>query len=247
MTSWVHVETGHVPGEKTTLHLMRQGEAYAIKVGGQDLMRDQHCESERALATLVAARLQDRPQARVLIGGLGMGFTLRAALDAFGPEAEIVVAELVPAVVAWARGPLAHLFAGSLDEARVALHEADVNRLIQSGPATFDAILLDVDNGPEGMVSRENDRLYDSWGLKRAHYALRPGGVLGVWSGRPDRKFKARLARSGFNVEEVRVPSRQTGEGPRNVLWLATRTGPPVVQPLPAAAGTRPDGTGSAA
>ena len=231
MTPWVHVDTGLVPGEKTTLRLMRQGDAFAITVGNQDLMRDRHCESERALATLVAARLRDRPKARVLIGGLCMGFTLRAALDAFGPDAEIVVAELVPAVVAWARGPLAHLFAGSLDDPRLALHEADVNRLIQSGPAMFDAILLDVDNGPEGMVRGENNHLYDAWGLKRAHYALRPGGVLGVWSGRPDRKFKARLARSGFSVEEVRVRSRASGDGPRNVLWIATRTGPPVSPP----------------
>ena len=121
----------------------------------------------------------------------------------------MVVAELVPAVIAWARGPLAHVFAGCLDDPRVDLQEADVNRLIQAGPERYDAILLDVDNGPEGLMRRSNDRLYDAWGLKRARWALRPGGILGVWSGAPDRKFKSRMQRSGFAVDE---PLESLGE-----------------------------------
>jgi spermidine synthase len=152
-----------------------------------------------------------------------MGFTLRAALDALGPEASVVVAELVPAVTAWARGPLSTLFAGSLDDPRVELRVEDVSRSIQLGPTQYDAILLDVDNGPEGLTRRANDRLYDIWGLKRARYALRPNGILAVWSGGPDRKFKARLQRSGFNVEEVRVHAHGSS-GRRHVLWLATRS-----------------------
>ncbi|TXM98693.1 hypothetical protein FV222_14080 [Methylobacterium sp. WL103] len=231
MIPWENLDTASIPGDGGTLRLRRRGTEFSIMLGQNELMNSRLSGSEEALATLACGRIASRKAPQVLIGGLGMGFTLRAALDAFGPEAEIVVAELVPAVVAWARGPLAHLFASSLDDPRLALHEADVNRLIQSGPAMFDAILLDVDNGPEGMVRGENNRLYDAWGLKRAHYALRPGGVLGVWSGRPDRKFKARLARSGFSVEEVRVRSRASGDGPRNVLWIATRTGPPVSPP----------------
>ena len=150
-----------------------------------------------------------------------MGFTLRAALAGLGPDAEIVVAELVPAVAAWARGPLAGVFAGCLDDPRVDLRETDVNRLVQSGPEAWDAILLDVDNGPEGLMRRSNDRLYDAWGLKRAQWALRPGGVLGVWSGSPARKFKARLQHLGFAVEEIRIPASGTS-GPRHVVWLAT-------------------------
>jgi predicted membrane-bound spermidine synthase len=136
----------------------------------------------------------------------------------------VVVAELVPAVVAWARGPLAHVFAGCLDDPRVDLQEADVNRLIQAGPERYDAILLDVDNGPEGLMRKANDRLYDNWGLKRARWALRPGGILGVWSGAPDRKFKSRLQRSGFAVDEQRVHASGRGSGPKHVVWLGTRT-----------------------
>jgi spermidine synthase len=151
-----------------------------------------------------------------------MGFTLRGALDELGEEASVVVAELVPAVVAWARGPLSSLFAGCLDDPRVELRIEDVHRTIQSGPARFDAILLDVDNGAEGLTQRANDRLYDIWGLRRARFALRPGGILGVWSGGPNRRFKARLKRAGFDVEEVRVRANGGSSGPRHVLWFAT-------------------------
>ncbi|KAB1073982.1 spermidine synthase [Methylobacterium planeticum] len=222
---WVHLETGSVPGESVALRLMQRGDEFSIVVGTAELMNNRERESERALATLACARLGDRPRARILIGGLGMGFTLRAALEELGPEARVVVAELVPAVTAWARGPLAPLFAGCLEDPRVELVETDVNRLIQSGPAQYDAILLDVDNGPEGMMRRENDRLYDAWGLKRARYALRLGGILGVWAGRPDRRFKARLRRFGFAVDEVRVRANGGTSGPRHVLWIATRGG----------------------
>lgn len=223
MIPWVHLDTGAVPGESVPLRLMQRGDEFSIMVGTTELMNNRLRGSEEALATIACSRLRDRPRAAVLIGGLGMGFTLRAALKELGPEARVVVAELVPAVASWARGPLAHLFAGCLDDPRVELVEADVNRLIQSGPGRYDAILLDVDNGPEGMVRRENDRLYDAWGLKRAHYALRPGGILGVWSGGPDRKFKARLQQTGFAVDEIRVRASGGSSGRRHVLWLAER------------------------
>ena len=219
-SGWIERGVGAVPGGKEGLRLFQRGEDFTITVGSIELMSDHLPGSERALATLGCARLAGRPRPRVLIGGLGMGFTLRAALDALPADAEVVVAELVPAVVEWARGPLAHLFAGSLDDPRVSLRLEDVNRSIQSGPARYDAILLDVDNGPSGFVRRTNDRLYDRWGLRRARFALRPGGVLAVWPGRPDRRFKARLKREGFSVEEVRVRAGLT-HGRRHVLWLA--------------------------
>jgi len=221
---WVHLDTGSVPGGGTDLRLMRRGDEFAILADTIELMNNRRSGSEVALAAMTCARLQDRPRARILIGGLGMGFTLRAALEGLGPEAQVVVAELVPAVVAWARGPLAHVFAGCLDDPRVDLQEADVNRLIQAGPDRYDAILLDVDNGPEGLMRKANDRLYDNWGLKRARWALRPGGILGVWSGAPDRKFKSRLQRSGFAVDEMRVHASGRGSGPKHVVWLGTRT-----------------------
>ena len=220
---WVHLDSAPIPGTGTILHLLRQDEAFSIQVGKAELMTNLDRRSEQALATMACARLRDRPHARILIGGLGMGFTLRAALDALGPDARVVVAELVPAVVAWARGPLAHLFGDSLDDPRVEIVQDDVNRVIQSGPERFDAILLDVDNGPSGMTRRENDRLYDRWGLRRAHYALTRGGILGVWSGKPDRRFKARLRLHGFTVEEARIYANGGPLGPRHVLWFAVR------------------------
>lgn len=222
MVPWVHLDTVAIPGEQDALRLMQRGDEFSIRIGTIELMNNRLRGSEEALATLTCARLHDRPRARVLIGGLGMGFTLRAALDGLGAEANVVVAELVPAVAAWARGPLAKLFAGSLNDPRVELRLEDVSRSIQSGPAQYDAILLDVDNGPEGLTRRANDRLYDVWGLRRARYALRSDGVLAVWSGGPDRKFKARLQRSGFAVDEVRVHANGSS-GRRHVLWLATR------------------------
>jgi len=222
MNAWVHLDTGHVPGGGKSLDLMRRGREFSIVVDNKELMNSTRGHSEEALASLACAHLSRRPSARVLIGGLGMGFTLRAALRALGPEAKIVVAELVPAVAAWARGPLAEVFRGCLDDPRVELREIDVNRLVQAGAEAWDAILLDVDNGPEGLMRRANDRLYDEWGLKRAQWALKPGGVLGVWSGTPDRKFKARLQRMGFSVEETRIPANGTS-GPRHVVWIAGR------------------------
>ena len=222
MIPWVQLDAGSIPGEGDAMRLMKRGDEFSIRVGSTELMNNRLSGSERALATLTCARLRDPARARVLIGGLGMGFTLRAALDALGPEARVVVAELVPAVAAWARGPLAHLFGESLDDPRVELRVEDVSRTIQSGPARHDAILLDVDNGPDGLTSRANDRLYDIWGLKRARWALRPEGILAVWSGRPDRRFKARLGRAGFAVEEARVRANGAS-GRRHVLWLARR------------------------
>ncbi len=223
MIPWVHLDTAAIPGEQDVLRLMQRGDEFSIVVGTIELMNNRLRGSEKALARLTCARLQDRPRARVLIGGLGMGFTLRAALEELGTEASVVIAELVPAVTAWARGPLSHLFAGSLDDPRVELRVEDVNRAIQSGPAQYDAILLDVDNGPEGLTRRANDRLYDIWGLRRARYALRSDGILAVWSSGPDRKFKARLQRSGFTVDEVRVHANGSS-GRRHILWLATRS-----------------------
>ena len=190
MIPWVQLDIASVPGEQDMLRLMQRGDEFSIIVGTTELMNNRCSGSEKALATLACARLRDRPNARILIGGLGMGFTLRAALNGLGPNARVTVAEILPAVVAWARGPLSHMFSGSLDDPRVELLVADVNRVIQAGPAQYDAILLDVDNGPEGLTRRANDRLYDIWGLKRARFALLANGILAGWSGRPDRSSR---------------------------------------------------------
>jgi spermidine synthase len=219
---WTLIDTATVPGGGE-LRLKRRGGEFSIMLGPIELMNSRLSGSEEGLARLACERLGGRARPRILIGGLGMGFTLRAALALLGKDAAIEVAELVPAVVAWARGPMAELFAGCLDDARVAIREEDVGRVIAlSSP--YDAILLDVDNGPDGLSRPENDGLYDAAGLQAARAALRPGGVLAVWSSAPDRAFTQRLRRAGFEVEEVGIRAGR-GRGARHVIWLATRPG----------------------
>ena len=203
---------------------MRRGTEFSIRLGQTDLMSSRLSGSEEALATIACGRIRGRSEQRVLIGGLGMGFTLRAALAALGPIARIVVAELVPAVLVWARGPMAEIFGGSLTDPRVTVCEADVSLLIRSDGKTFDAILLDVDNGPEGLTRETNDRLYDLNGLKAARAALRPGGILAVWSSGPNPKFAGRLGKAGFAVEEIKVRANGSRGGAWHIIWIATRT-----------------------
>ncbi|EAS50543.1 spermidine synthase [Aurantimonas manganoxydans SI85-9A1] len=222
MIPWERLDTAEVPGGGQ-LKLSRRGTEYSIMVGTIELMNSRLSGSEEALATLTQERIADRDEAHVLIGGLGMGFTLRAALAVAGPKVRLTVSELVPAIVTWARGPMADLFDGCLDDPRVSISQGDIGELIAAKKEAFDAILLDVDNGPEGLTRRENDRLYDTKGLARTYAALRPGGVLAVWSSGPDSSFTTRLQRTGFAVEEVKVRARQKKRGARHVIWLATR------------------------
>jgi spermidine synthase len=224
MIPWVQLDSAIMPGGGGELRLMRRGGEFSIMSGAIELMNSRVSGSETALANLTCAKLQDRPTPHVLIGGLGMGFTLRAALAALGEDARVTVAELVPAVIAWARGPLAAAFAGSVDDPRVVMHEGDVGPLIRAQRAAYDAILLDVDNGPEGLSRKANDRLYDAAGLGAARTALRPGGILAVWSSGPDDAFTRRLERAGFGVEVTKVRANGARGGGRHVIWLATKT-----------------------
>lgn len=223
MIPWTLIDTAPIPGGAEALRLKQRGTEFSIMLGANELMNSRRSGSEEALATLAARKLAGRAAPQVLIGGLGMGFTLRAALAAFGADARILVAELVPAVIGWARGPMAELFAGSLDDARVAVEAADVGRLIRDRRKACDAILLDVDNGPEGLTRDSNDALYTVAGLAAARAALRPGGVLAVWSCAPDRAFTQRLRKAGFEVEETAARASRTGRGARHTLWLARR------------------------
>jgi spermidine synthase len=211
MLPWVHLDSTTMPGGGE-LRLMQRGNEYSIMSGAIELMNSRLSGSEVALATTTCGRISGRRQAQVLIGGLGMGFTLRAALGAMADDARIVVAELVPAVVAWARGPLAPIFGESLLDGRVEVREGDVESLIGSHQLAYDAILLDVDNGPEGLTRRANDR----------HAALRLGGVLAVWSSGPDPAFTRRLRASGLAVEELKVRANGA-RGARHIIWLATK------------------------
>lgn len=224
MIPWVKLGTARIPGTKDELRLMRRGKEFSIKLGTNELMNSRLSGSEVALATLAVKKIEKVAKPRVLIGGLGMGFTLRAALGVLGKQAKIVVAELVPEVIAWAREPMAEIFGDSLDDPRVDIREADVAGIIQNHPLTFNAILLDVDNGPEGLTRKANDALYDGSGLKVARAALRRGGVLAVWSSGPHPKFTRRLQQAGFDVNEVAVRATGRGGGARHVIWIATKT-----------------------
>jgi len=219
---WTLLDTANLPDGSGTLRLKQRGSEFSIMLGSNELMNSRLSGSEEALATLVCERLGGRPE--LLIGGLGMGFTLRAALAKLPAEASVIVAELIPAVVAWARGPMAGVFAGSLDDQRVTIAVADVATVITEGQGRYDAILLDVDNGPDGLTVAGNDRLYGAEGLQAAKAALRPGGILAVWSAGPDHSFTKRLRSAGLKTEEVTARARRTGGGARHVIWLATRS-----------------------
>ena len=223
MIRWVQLDTATVPDGGGELRLMQRGHEFSIMAGSNELMNSRLSGSEEALATLVLQKLDGRRAPRLLIGGLGMGFTLRAALQVASADTQITVVELVPSVVAWARGPMAGLYGDSLADPRVEIVEADVGTVIRAAPAAWDGILLDVDNGPEGLTRRENDRLYSHEGLAAARDALTPGGVLAVWSSAPHPAFTGRLRESGYGVHEMPVWARAGRKGSRHMIWLATR------------------------
>ena len=223
MTPWILLDSAQVPGNGGELRLYQRGDEFSIKLEGRgELMNSRVHGSEDALAEHTCARLSDCEKPRLLIGGLGMGFTLAEALRHIGSQAQVVVAELVPEVVTWNRGPLGKFAGNPLEDPRVLVHEGDVARIIDAEQQAYDAILLDVDNGPEGLTRKENDRLYDIDGLNAAYAALRANGVLAVWSAGPDQKFLQRLRKTGFEVEEIRVRSRGA-KGARHIIWFARR------------------------
>ncbi len=216
----VVIGSAELPGG-AQLRLVRRGAEFSITLRNNELMNSRLGGSEQALATLACDRLAGIGAPRLLIGGLGMGFTLRAALARLPAGASVIVAELVPEVIAWARGPMADLFGDGLSDPRVRIVEGDVAGLIRPG-ADYDAILLDVDNGPDGLSQPANDRLYAPTGLAAARAALRPGGVLAIWSSAPDAAFTGRLRRAGFSVEEVRVRAKANRGGAHHLIWIAT-------------------------
>jgi len=212
-----------VPGNGGELSLYQRGNEFSIKITGRgELMNSRVHGSEDALAEHACARLVDCEKPQLLIGGLGMGFTLAATLRHVGNQAQVVVAELVPAVVAWNGGPLGEQAGQPLLDPRVTVREVDVARILKTAQQAYDAILLDVDNGPEGLTRKENDRLYSINGLNEAYAALRPQGILAVWSAGPDKDFLQRLQKVGFEVDEVRVRARGS-KGARHIIWFARR------------------------
>jgi spermidine synthase len=223
MIPWLEIERAAVPGAEVELRLMRRGGDFSMMLGPNELMSSRLSGSEQALATLACKRIEAVRNPHLLVGGLGMGFTLRAALAVLGENARVTVAELVPAVIAWARGPMAEIFGDSFADPRADIRCADVVDVIRSHASAFDAILLDVDNGPEGLIRKANDALYDARGLKAIRRALRPGGVLAVWSSGPHPRFSGRLRDAGFEVNEVAIRATAKRSGARHVIWFATK------------------------
>ena len=223
MKPWILLGESHTP-DGTRLTLMLRDREHVIFADGKLLMSSRMHGSEEALATLACAHVKSAAAPRVLVGGLGLGFTLRATLDVLPARAVVVIAELVPAVVEWNRGPLGPLANHPLDDPRVEVAVGDVAGVITGHPAGFDAILLDVDNGPDAFTSSLNAGLYANDGVKQAHGALRPRGVLAVWSAWEDRKFEQRLRWAGFTVTMHRVRARLKQGGPRHTIFLGTRS-----------------------
>ncbi|GEO85671.1 MULTISPECIES: spermidine synthase [Alphaproteobacteria] len=221
MLPWIQLDCAQIPGGGGELRLKQRGTEFSIMLGTNELMNSRLSGSEEALATLSWEKISPRKRPHILIGGLGMGFTLRAALAVLPQDALVTVAELVPEVVTWARGPMAEVFQGSLDDPRVKVHVGDVGALISASRNSYDAILLDVDNGPEGLTRAANDDLYDYTGLRAAKAALRPKGVLAVWSSGPDQGFTRRLRDVGLAVQEEHIRAGRN-RGARHVIWLAS-------------------------
>lgn len=219
MNPWIHHDTAQIPGGGE-LKLMQRGDDFSIMSGTIELMNSRLSGSEVALANLAWAKIKDRKAPRLLIGGLGMGFTLRAALADAPKDASVTVAELVPAVIAWAKGPLAHLYGGSLSDKRLLLRQTDVAELLADPGPGYDAIMMDVDNGPDGLNRDANDSLYSVGGLAVMRKAVKHGGVLAVWSAGPDQAFQGRMRRAGFAVEEVQVRASPSGKGARHIIWV---------------------------
>ena len=225
MIPWKLLDTAQTPGDGSKLRLYERDNEFSIKVGNYELMNSRVYGSEDALGKLGCQKIAKHPRARVLIGGLGMGYTVRSALDELGDTAQVAVAELIPEVVQWNRGVLAGLAGHPLDDERVSVHEFDVAELIKTPEGGYNAILLDVDNGPQGLTVKENDWLYSPNGLDTTFAALKPKGVLAVWSSGPEAAFAKRLRRAGFEVEEVGLRARGKGKGGAHyTVYLAERS-----------------------
>lgn len=223
MIPWQEIDRAKVPQSEGEIILRKRGTEFSIRTAGTELMNSRLQGSEEALADLTYSRVKRKNNLKILIGGLGMGYTLAAALKQSELDTLITVSELVPAVVRWNREHLGHLAGMPLDDPRVSIREEDVAQTIMKKKSTWDAILLDVDNGPDGLTRQANDRLYGISGLKKSFSALRPGGILAVWSCGADEAFTRRLKQCQFETETVTVRAHKPGKGTRHTIWLALK------------------------
>lgn len=223
MIPWEEVDRANIPEHEGEVTLLRRGTEFSIRTAGRELMNSRRHGSEEALSELTCSRIKRKSGITILIGGLGMGYTLAAALAQSGADTRITLSELIPAVVRWNRKELAHLAGMPLDDPRVSVEEEDVGETIGKSRSAWDAILLDVDNGPEGLTRESNDRLYNIAGLRRAFRALRRGGVLSIWSSGADKAFTRRLQQCGFQTEILTARAHKSGKGSRHTIWLAAK------------------------
>jgi spermidine synthase len=224
MIPWTHLGSAQIPNNGGELKLSQRGEEFSIRLSGirGELMNSRVYNSEKVLAELGCAHLKSSNNAQVLVGGLGMGYTLAAALNAVGENAQVTVAELIPEVVVWNQGPLGNCAKNPLQNPRTKLIIADVKTLLTTKKPVYDAILLDVDNGPEGLTNNDNNWIYSQQGLQEIYKTLRPKGMLAVWSAGPDQKFTVRLKKAGFEVNTQIVRAR-SGKGSRHTIFLARK------------------------
>ncbi len=222
MIPWECLDTTEVPGMGDELVLYKRNDEYSIRTGGFELMNSRMHGSEDALSALTLQRISE-PGPKILIGGLGMGYTLAAALKYLEEKGEVHVAELVPGVIRWNRNHLGHLAGHPLSAPNIRVFETDVAHIIKKSSGLYDAILLDVDNGPEGLTRKENDSLYSTEGLAAAKQALKPSGILSVWSSAPNEAFTKKLEKAGFSVEVKQVHARRSKKGGRHTIWFASR------------------------
>lgn len=223
MIAWETMGRAGIPGQKEDIILQKRGAEFSIRIAGTELMNSRVHGSEDELARLTCQRIGNKPGLNILIGGLGMGFTLAAALEHTGAGARITVSELIPAVIQWNREFLGHLAKNPLDDPRVDVKPEDVAKTIRDRTSFWDAVLLDVDNGPEALTHKGNCQLYNRSGLKASFAALRPGGILSIWSAGDDEDFTLRLKQCGFLTEKKTVRARNSQKGGRHVLWLAQK------------------------
>lgn len=226
MIPWIHLGTAQIPNDGGELKLSQRGDEFSIRLSGirGELMNSRLYNSEKELSTLGCAYLKSTENAQVLVGGLGMGYTLAEALNVVTDSSQVTVAELIPEVVEWNRGPLGNCAKNPLSDPRAIVHMGDVKELLTVAKPKFDAILLDVDNGPEGLTHADNNWIYSMQGLQKIYKTLRPKGMLAVWSAGPDHVFTTRLKKAGFIVEE-RVVRARKGKGSRHTIFLARNKG----------------------
>ena len=223
MNIWEFIASGPIPDTENSLGLYRRGDEFEIRIDTRQLMNTRLHGSEDALSDLAFDRMSNQDGNRVLVGGLGVGFTLAAALRRSGSKGCVVVAELVPSVIEWNRGPLGDAAGRPLDDPRASVHCGDVSELIRTPPDPWHAILLDVDNGPSSLTRESNHWLYSHHGLDAISNALVPGGILGVWSANPDRGFTRRFERAGYRVEPIEVRVRGKKGGRRHLVWIGRK------------------------